>query len=352
MFIDNTLDTNKNKVYTIEDYKNFGPNNEVYLAPGQGISFVMDADSDKVAAIHLAMKSVNGATTVKVYEANSTKAARAADTQINTATEQYYDITDLKGKTVVILNTGENILSITNIKTTHTSDPGAAQPVRFMMSRRTAAIALASLEEPLEETPPTPDDTTPEVTEPEATEPKETEPKETEPKETEPKETEPKETEPKATEPEATEPEATEPEATEPEATEPEVTEPEVTEPEEENGMLLVDLKVEVNKKSIKLGTTVTVKVTTSKDVDYITINGVKVQSKGSSNRDNKTWKVRVRAEEAGEMEITVACYKDGVAADNTATETVTVSSKRNVFVQLIQNIFLFFMEVVTIGKN
>ena len=342
VFIDNTLDTNKNKVYTIEDYKNFGPNNEVYLAPGQGISFVMDADSDKVAAIHLAMKSVNGATTVKVYEANSTKAARAADTQINTATEQYYDITDLKGETVVILNTGENILSITNIKTTHTSDPGAAQPVRFMMSRRTAAIALASLEEPQEGTPPAPDDSTPDTTEP----------KETEPKETEPKATEPKATEPKATEPEVTEPEATEPEETEPEVTEPEATEPEVTEPEEENGMLLVDLKVEVNKKSIKLGTTVTVKVTTSKDVDYITINGVKVQSKGSSNRDNKTWKVRVRAEEAGEMEITVACYKDGVAADNTATETVTVSSKRNVFVQLIQNIFLFFMEVVTIGKN
>ena len=36
VFIDNA---SGNKQATIRDYSNFGPNNEVYLAPGQGISF-------------------------------------------------------------------------------------------------------------------------------------------------------------------------------------------------------------------------------------------------------------------------------------------------------------------------
>lgn len=148
VFIDNTLDANQNEVYTIGDYKNFGPNNEVYLAPGQGISFQLDAGSDKVAAIQLAMKSVNGATTAKVYDAQAEMADAVTDLQINTATEQYYDITKLNGRYAVILNTGSSILSITNIKTTYLENPEGQSKVGFVMSRAIAAAALASLQDP------------------------------------------------------------------------------------------------------------------------------------------------------------------------------------------------------------
>lgn len=164
VFIDNTLDADQNKVYTIGEYKNFGPNNEVYLAPGQGISFQLDAGSDKVAAIQLAMKSVNGATTAKVYDSQAEMADAVTDLQINTATEQYYDITKLNGRYAVVINTGSNILSLTNLKTTYSEDPNGTSTVKFVMSREIAATALASLDAPVE-LPPVTDDTTPDASE-------------------------------------------------------------------------------------------------------------------------------------------------------------------------------------------
>jgi hypothetical protein len=128
VFIDNTGTTNE---FDVADYRNFGPNNELYLAPGQSITFDLDAP-DGHAAIHMAMKSVGNTAKVKLYTLENGKLVEFAlksgnntVTEIATATDLYYDISNLDGKTVVILNSGEvsdAVLSITNVKITYESE--------------------------------------------------------------------------------------------------------------------------------------------------------------------------------------------------------------------------------------
>lgn len=135
------------KTLGIEDYKNFGPNNELYLAAGQAVAFKLDATGN-VASVQLAMKTAgSGSASVNVYAADET--APAAQT-ISTATDMYYDITALNGKTVIIANTSDSaskvILSITNVKVTYKTDPGAAQPTEyFSISPASAQAAVLSL---------------------------------------------------------------------------------------------------------------------------------------------------------------------------------------------------------------
>jgi hypothetical protein len=158
----------KNKEPGIVDYAHFGPNNELYLAPGQAVAFDMNFAGD-VKSVHLAYKTVGGAAKVKVYN-GALNAANVTASELNTATDLYYDITTLNGKTVVIYNAGgpnDAILSITNIKVTYSSDPGAAQiGAVFTMTRRTAMLALASLSDTQPD-----DDTTSGTTPPENEDP-------------------------------------------------------------------------------------------------------------------------------------------------------------------------------------
>ena len=152
-------DPSAGKQAAIADYANFGPNNELYLANGQGVSFQLDLDGQNVQNIHLALKSVGGTAKVKVYgvdqAGNKTYALGSASAAANiaTATDLYYDITALRSsKAIVIVSSGDAILSVTNIKMTHTSQNTAAESQseqeqmlqRFYVSRDTAALALAS----------------------------------------------------------------------------------------------------------------------------------------------------------------------------------------------------------------
>lgn len=150
VFIDNVMDVNQNRVNTIADYKNFGPNNEVYIAPGQAIAFDLDItdwnadingfDSSNIASVQLGIKTVGSSTRLKIYDAEA-GADSAAQSLLSTATEMYYDMTKLNGKTVVIYNAGDEgdaILSVTNIKATFKSEPVPAatpQPAMLRMSR-------------------------------------------------------------------------------------------------------------------------------------------------------------------------------------------------------------------------
>ena len=108
LFIDGAAEAN------VAEYKNYGPNNEVYLAKDQAISFRL-ADNAKIAKIQIGAKSPNaGGTKVAKMQLGS------STTEIATATEMYYDITaQAKGKQVTITNTGDAILSLTNIKITY-----------------------------------------------------------------------------------------------------------------------------------------------------------------------------------------------------------------------------------------
>ncbi len=100
----------------VTEYKNYGPNNEVYLANGQAISFRL-ADNANIATIQIGAKSPNAkeTTVAKMQLGSST-------TDIATATEMYYDITSAaKGQLVTITNNGNAILSLTNIKITYSN---------------------------------------------------------------------------------------------------------------------------------------------------------------------------------------------------------------------------------------
>lgn len=93
------------------DYRNFGPNHEVYLAKAQTLAFKLDGDWSKIATVQLGLKAVDGAATYTI--------GNAADKKVNTATDMYYDITEsAKSGTILIRNTGDAILSLTNVKVT------------------------------------------------------------------------------------------------------------------------------------------------------------------------------------------------------------------------------------------
>ena len=344
VFIDGDAEVGNDQM---DDYKSYGPNNEVYLAAGQSVAFMISdvkhGDKSIVDQIHIGMKSANGeACTYKIF--NIAKAADSENNvaagqkyhektaEISTATDMYYDITGYRNDIVVIQNTGSSgILSLTNIKTTYTADPNApasgsasngedtaaaaqteeTEPVvtYLYMTKAAATLTVDALNGKFDE------DTTPEETEPEATEPEATEPEVTEPEATEPEVTEPEVTEPEATEPEVTEPEVTEPEETEPEETEPEAFEPEIS--------------VKLSKSSVRVGQKVQVKVTTSRDVAYLTVNGETITRYSTNRRTGeRTWSTNVTAKEAGSMSITVTAYSNSDIAAEPVVKTVNVTKK------------------------
>lgn len=104
---------------TIGQYANYGPNNEVYLAQGQAISFKLTGNTNEIASIQIGAKVPNGAATMVVEGKVST--TTRLEQQLNTATEMYYNITEQAkdGQLVTISNTGNGILSLTNLKITY-----------------------------------------------------------------------------------------------------------------------------------------------------------------------------------------------------------------------------------------
>ena len=221
----------------VADYKNFGPNNELYLAKGQAVSFHLDGLSAKT--IQLAMKSVGGTAKPKIWYIDG-EAKEYKSYDLSTATDMYYDITALKGKDVVIRNDGDAILSITNVKMTFTNQtdkPATAEEIAQVMSvnRVGTEAVLRFMRRPPQDLPPipeVPETTAPETTVPETTVPETTVPETTVPETTVPETTVPETTVPETTVPETTVPETTVPETTVPETTVPETTVPETTVPE------------------------------------------------------------------------------------------------------------------------
>lgn len=102
---------------TIAEYANYGPNNEVYLANGQAISFKVPTN-DKIASIQIGAKAPKGTATMTVKGEN---VATKLEKPLETATEMYYDITAQAkgGQLVTISNTSGSILSLTNLKITY-----------------------------------------------------------------------------------------------------------------------------------------------------------------------------------------------------------------------------------------
>ena len=143
VFIDSADET-----YSVADYTNYGPNNELYLAPGQAIAFELNAPTitgKEIASIQLGIKTVGKSGSVKVY---STDNVVALNQKIATATDMYYDIQSMNTKTVVIENTGaesDAIISLTNIKVTYKTAPSEANEVSVEQNVETIRYSTLSL---------------------------------------------------------------------------------------------------------------------------------------------------------------------------------------------------------------
>ena len=216
----------------LSEYMSYGPNNEVYLAPGQRVAFILGNVSSNVANIHIGIKSADGKPAqytftnigqgIDVKDGGTGVAAGkwygAKTETVNTTTDMYYDITAWRGDIIVISNTGDattgGIISITNIKATYKSNPNGTMvtdetedpnagittasaedelagtnEVYAYMTPRAATLTLRALNAPANEEPEQTEPEVPEVTDPvvpETTVPETTVPETTIPEATEP----------------------------------------------------------------------------------------------------------------------------------------------------------------------
>ena len=143
LFIDGAANAN------IDLYRNYGPNNEVYLANGQAISFMIP-QNDKIASIQIGAKAPNGKVQMTVTGTNKPQ-------EISSATEMYYTV-NVNAKTgdqqVTITNAnkdGNAILSLTNLKITYTESSIITLPKLTTADQENAVAQVRALfAEPVE----------------------------------------------------------------------------------------------------------------------------------------------------------------------------------------------------------
>lgn len=132
------------KKTALENYKAVGPNNEVYLEKNKAIAFKLEVTGEIPTKISIGAKSV-GTTPAALLTVIATKAPSALPTgtatTIATSTEMYYSLNisewliegDKSYAYVTVANTGDGLLSLTNIKLSHAAEPAAiAKSIRFV----------------------------------------------------------------------------------------------------------------------------------------------------------------------------------------------------------------------------
>lgn len=141
----------------ITTYANYGPNNEVYLAAGQAISFQVPVNAD-IASIQIGAKvplaEKDGAAAMSITGGAALKDSAKAN--IATATEMYYDLTYEQGETVIIANNGVGILSLTNLKITFTKEQSSdivLTPLTTLEQTEAVAAVRALFAAPVEPEP-------------------------------------------------------------------------------------------------------------------------------------------------------------------------------------------------------
>lgn len=139
---------------SIEEYKDYGANNEIYLNPGKALTFSVSGDAP--AAIKLGMKALGDSASVSVNGKNF---------EIATKTDMYYDISDA-GSSITVTNVGSEPVSLTTLKLTF-AEAGksaeltvtAAQLEQAKLTAKAAILACIEVEpepEPTVEPEPTP----------------------------------------------------------------------------------------------------------------------------------------------------------------------------------------------------
>lgn len=121
-------------------YVEYGPKNEVYLAPGQSIAFQVATGSN--SHYYLGLKGPAGAT-----QAEATSGTGKMQIGICGSCDMYYEVTPNADGIVMVKNTGENLLSITKLRTTSDSEDESAGIVGASVSELLAyADTFDSLE--------------------------------------------------------------------------------------------------------------------------------------------------------------------------------------------------------------
>lgn len=126
---------------SIADYTNYGPNNEVYLSKGQAIAFKI-SDMSNVDTIQIGAKAPSGNTTMQIkVNGNDVQTQELA-----TASDMYYKLDSVTAnKTVVITNTGDNLLSLTTLKVTYKTAPTAMNSAEAIVDSDVLAQAPVML---------------------------------------------------------------------------------------------------------------------------------------------------------------------------------------------------------------
>lgn len=120
----------------ISEYKNFGPNNEVYLANGQAISFKLNIPAGtQIASVQIGAKAPNGNAAKLVV--NGVEVV----SELKTATEMYYKISQNGDNSITIANTGTGILSLTNLKITYSTE-GSVSLASMSAEEQTSAVMM------------------------------------------------------------------------------------------------------------------------------------------------------------------------------------------------------------------
>lgn len=118
----------------IATYANYGPNNEVYLAKGQAITFTVPRDRN-IASVQIGAKAPNGSAAKMVVNSGEAK-------EIQSATEMYYEI-GTEGRNFTIANNGDGILSLTNLKITFTDKPDSTITLTPLSTEEQTAAVMS-----------------------------------------------------------------------------------------------------------------------------------------------------------------------------------------------------------------
>ena len=108
---------------TVTDYKNYGPNHEVYLASGQAIAFQLVASGAKPTDLQLGAKLANGTSATLTITGAQIK--NAGSLTLGTATDMFYQLTGIdwtksgnqyRSGVITLTNSGTDMISLTNLK--------------------------------------------------------------------------------------------------------------------------------------------------------------------------------------------------------------------------------------------
>ena len=147
VFIDNSAGGTP----TISQYRNYGPNNEVYLAQNQSIAFTFTPPAN-MASVQIGLRCSQYKTSFKISTADGKSISKTVH-----GSDVYYDITDLlrdsNGKLVsktVTIQCGDTywdsaVLAISNVKITYKSAPSTTKSAPFSVTQTTVDETLAYL---------------------------------------------------------------------------------------------------------------------------------------------------------------------------------------------------------------